>query len=230
MLTYRYKFTLSNGTEKEFTVKLDDKTLNLISEEKKSYPEWTELKYSKCSNCPLNENQHKFCPLAINLVDLIDFFSGSNSYEEVDIYIETEARKYTKHTTLQQGISSLMGIYMVTTGCPIMEKLKPMVRFHLPFATIDETKYRVLSMYLLAQYFLARHGKEPDWELKKLVEIYADIQTVNKNFCKRLRNIKIKDASINAVVILDCFAGSVTFSLEEDALDKIELLFNAYLE
>jgi len=49
---------------------------------------------------------------------------------------------------------------------PIFEKLKPMVRFHLPFASIEETKYRAISMYLLAQYFLYQQGSQPDWDLK----------------------------------------------------------------
>lgn len=230
IISYHYKFTFGNGVESEFNVKLDNKTLNLIETGKESYPEWTELKCFKCPNCSLDEEKHEFCPIAVNLVDLVDFFRSSMSYEEVDILIETEERKYMKHATLQDGLSSLIGIYMVTSGCPIMEKLKPMVRHHLPFATIEETKYRVISMYLVAQYFLYKRGKKPDWELKELVKIYEDIGTVNKNFYKRLSHTKIEDASINALVILDSFAGSMTFSISEKMLDEIELLFNAYLK
>lgn len=230
VITYHYKFTFGDGVEKEFTVKLDNRTLNLIQPEKQSYPKWTELKHFKCPNCSLDEARHKFCPVAVNLVNLGDFFSSSISYEEVDVVIETEARRYTKHTTLQKGLSSLIGIYMVTSGCPVMEKLKPMVRYHLPFATIEETKYRVISMYLLAQYFLFKRGKQPDWELKELVKIYDDIRIVNKNLCKRFTDIGIEDASLNALVSLNCFADSVTFSIDKDLLDEIELIFDAYFQ
>lgn len=230
LITYHYKFTFENGLEKEFNIKLDKKTLNLILTEKKAPPKWAELKYFKCPNCSLNGDQHKFCPIAVNLSELIDFFSDSISYEEVDVLIDTEERKYIKHTPLQKALSSLIGIYMVTSGCQIMEKLKPMVRYHLPFATVEETEYRVLSMYLLAQYFLYKSGKEPDWEMKNLVKIYKDIRVVNENFCKKLSDIGVEDASINALVNLDVFADFVSFSINQDELDNIELLFNAYLE
>lgn len=111
-----------------------------------------------------------------------------------------------------------------------MDKLRPMVRTHLPFATVEETMYRVLSMYLLAQYFVAKRKKEPDWELKKLVNIYSDIAIVNKHFRERLSAIKLNDATVNALVNLNCFADFTAFAIEENHLDEIELLFQAYFE
>ena len=85
-------------------------------------------------------------------------------------------------------------------------------------------------MYLLAQYFLFKHGKEADWELKKLVNIYSDIETVNKHFRERLSAINVNDATVNALVNLNCFADFTAFSIEENRLGEIELLFRAYLE
>lgn len=230
VVAFRYKFTLSNGVEKEFTVRLDSDSLSAIPTEKKSYPEWTELKFHQCPTCPLSKEQHKFCPIAVNIVDVVEFFRDSISYDEADILVETEARGYVKHTALQDGISSIIGIYMVTSGCPIMDKLRPMVRTHLPFATVEETMYRVISMYLLAQYFLSKRGKNPDWGLEKLVNIYNDIQMVNKHFRERLSATKVNDASVNALVNLNCFADLTAFAIEENRLDEIELLFQAYLK
>lgn len=227
-IDYKYRFRFSNGWEKEFNVRLDNRTLRLIRPKAQSYPEWTNLNYFKCPNCPLEEDKHDSCPLAVNLADIIDAFKESLSYEEVDVSIETEARIYMKHTTLQRALSSLVGIYMVTSGCPVMDKLKPMVRYHLPFATEEETRYRAMTMYLLAQFLLKRRGMNPDWELRNLVCIYEDVRRVNRGFHKRIANIKIKDASINALVILDCFADYIEFSINKDVLDELELLFNAY--
>ena len=229
-ITFRYKFTLSDGNIKEFDVELDSETLSLTGKKKRSYPEWTRLPYHKCPNCPLSDAQHRQCPIAANLVDLVEFFKNSISHDEVDIEITTEARRYVKRTALQSGISSLIGIHMVTSGCPVMDKLRPMVRTHLPFATGEETMYRVLSMYLLAQYFLYKEGQRPDWDLKNLAEIYEAIQTVNKSFCQRLSGIHIKDASLNAVAQLDNFADITSFSLEINRLDQIKRLFHAYLD
>jgi len=230
VITFQYRFIFGGGLERKIDIKLDKKTLNLIQTKRESYPEWTELKYLKCPNCPLDEEQHSFCPVAVNLVDLIDFFRDMISYKEVDLLVHSEERTYIKHTTLQQGISSLVGIYMVTSGCPIMEKLKPMVRYHLPFATLRETQYRMISMYLFAQYFLHKRGKEPDWELKNLVKVYDDIRIVNKSFFQRLAHIKIKDATLNALVKLDMFAQHISFSIDRNVLDEMECLFNAYFE
>lgn len=61
-----------------------------------------------------------------------------------------------------------------------------------------------------------------------MVKIYDDIRIINKTFCNRLANIKIQDASLNAVVILDIFADFIPVSINEDMLGELEYLFNAY--
>ena len=221
-IIYHYRFVFENGIEKEFRVELDRKTLIAIQPADREHPEWTALNFFRCPNCSLDEGTNKHCPVALNLADIIDSFKGSASYEKVDVSVETNERKYSKKTTLQRGVSSLIGVYMVSSGCPVMEKLKPMVRYHLPFATEEETKYRAISMYLFAQYFLRKKGEVPDWELTGLARIYEEVRTANRGFCKRLSNIKIEDASINAVVVLDCFADAVKFSIKEDILKEME--------
>lgn len=227
---YNYKFIFSSGKEKTFEVKLDARTLNLIRSNQALTPEWTRLGFFKCPNCPLNEAEYKFCPVAINMAELIDFFKDLISYEEVDVIIDTQERRYTKRAALQYAVGSLVGIYMVTSGCALLEKLKPMVRFHLPFATPQETTYRALSMYLVSQYFLYKRGKQPDWDLKNLAKIYSNVRVVNENFCKRLTSLEVEDASLNAVVMLDLFASYVNFFLEENMVEEIEQLFAPYLD
>jgi Domain of unknown function (DUF6901) len=228
-ITFAYNFRLKDGSEKNFTVRIDNSTLNLIHEGEKEYPEWTELEKFRCPHCPLDSKDYKYCPLAINLVDVLNVFSSSYSHENIELRIETEAREYLKNTSLQAGVSSLLGILMVTSGCPIMGKLQPMVRFHLPFATLDETEYRVLSMYLLAQFFLKKNGREPDWNMENLVQVYDDIRILNQNVVKKIADQEAKDATINAVVILNNFADYVTINLDEKTLDELELLFTDYL-
>src|SRR5208282_5877645 len=108
-----------------------------------------------------------------------------------------------KTVPLAQGVRSLVGLVMAASGCPILDRLKPLVRTHQPFANWDETAFRVIGSYLLAQYFIAKRGGKPDWELEKLVEFYDEIKLVNKSFCERLRSFCLQDAPINAVVELD---------------------------
>lgn len=227
-LSYQFRFLFTDGRRQDFLVSLERDTLNLIRTTKSDYPAWTKLRYYQCPHCALREQQHPFCPIAQSLADLIQTFQDSVSYEEVKVLIATDARTYMKRTTLQKGLSSLIGIYMVTSGCPTMEKLKPMVRHHLPFATEEETKYRVLSMYLLAQFFIAKRGGEPDWRFTRLVGMYQDIKVLNKSFSERLSQVRIQDASLNALTILDWFAESLTFSINEEHLEEVEALFTAY--
>ena len=228
-ITYNYKFIFKDEVEKEFNIVLDRVTLNIIQTGNKIKPEWTKLSCFKCPNCILDKTKHEYCPVAVNMVEVIDYFSNLASKESVAVIVTSEERKYRKRVTLQQGVSSLIGIYMVTSGCPILEKLKPMVRFHLPFASIEETKYRAISMYLLAQYFLYQQGSQPDWDLKELAEAYENISVVNENFCKRLRTIEGKDATLNAVVVLDIFAAGVNFSIDSRMVDDLDYLFKGYL-
>ncbi|MBI2981199.1 MAG: hypothetical protein HYY44_02685 [Deltaproteobacteria bacterium] len=229
-IRFCYRFKFPDGSEKPFEVMLDKATLRYVSCRQGSAPSWTGLGFCQCPNCPLDTARVEHCPVAFNLADLIEFFNASLSCDEADVTIETEERTYLKRTSLQRGISSLLGIYMATSGCPILDKLKPMARHHLPFASLEETQYRVLSMYLLAQYFVKKHGEKPDWDLTGLSEIYREIQVVNKAFCQRLQSLKGKDAVPNAVVILNVFAEIVPFVLDQQALQKIEGLFGAYLE
>lgn len=229
-LEYSYAFKVKDGRTKDFTVKLDPETLDLIPSDRKAKPSWTALDFHQCPNCPLDLATHPHCPVAASMVEAIDFFRSFKSYEEVDVRVDSPDRTYVKNTSLHEALSSLVGIYMVTAGCPVMQKLKPMVRFHLPFASEDETKYRVMSMYLMAQYFIFSQGGTPDWQMKNLIDIYDDVREVNRGFAQRLANIHVEDASLNALINLDCFAMSVSFSLNLQLLEELEIIFKGYLE
>lgn len=224
-----YRFTLASGEQKVFELNFDPATLSLATKPSDP-PPWTELKNEQCSNCPLSADRYRHCPVAVQLVEVIDQFKDHISFHEAEISISTSGREYRKHAPLQTGISGLIGVVMVTSGCPILDKLRPMVRTHLPFAAINETMYRAISMYLLAQYFVQKRGGKPDWELKDLVKIYDEISTVNLHFARRLKTIQIEDASLNALVSLDCFAAMAAGSIVDNSLDEIESLFTAYLE
>jgi len=229
-IAFHYKFTFPTGKVQTFQVELDPQTLQILLPERTDFPDWARLSFHQCTNCPLNESQNPRCPIAANLTDVIDFFKDAVSYETMEVEISTAERTFKKQTALQEGLSSLMGIYMVTSGCPVMDKLRPLVRTHLPFATLEETTYRAIAMYALVQLLRVRHGQKPDWELKYLTKIYEDIQTVNVCFRERLAGIHIEDAGLNALVRLDAYAQFTNMQLLELGLENIEKLFAAYLE
>ncbi len=228
-IQYRYHFRLEDGQERTVEVRLDPETLNLLRTPRPHYPAWTRLDSHQCAHCPLQSTEHPHCPVALNLVEIVEAFDQTISYTRGTVSVDVDERRYEKEVPAQKGISALLGIYMVTSQCPIMEKLKPMVRFHLPFATPDETLYRSLSMYLLAQFFVAKNGGAPDWTLKGLAKIYEDVKVVNKAMGDRLRSAFHEDAGVNAVVILDTFAENAKYQIGADRLEDLERLFAPYL-
>ncbi|MFC1591782.1 DUF6901 family protein [Thermodesulfobacteriota bacterium] len=229
-VTYTYTIELAGGAAKKFQIVLDYHTMRLIPPAKDEHPEWAQLDFFQCPNCPLDTLQHRHCPVADNIAPVVESFRECMSYDRVKVICESANRTCLKEVSLQEGLSSVIGIYMVTSGCPILAKLSPVVRYHLPFSNEEETKFRAMSLYLIAQYFINKRGGTPDWDLKNLVTIYDQIRIVNKAFCKRLSNIKIKDSSINALVTLDCFADSISFSINENLMEEIETLFQVYFE
>lgn len=207
---------------------LDAQTLDLLESIPVELPSWTNLEFHQCPNCQLSIQTHPNCPAAAHLVKIVAIFKTVVSYDNIHVDVITPERIIYKDTTAQKGISSLMGLIMATSGCPHMSYLKPMAHFHLPFASAEETLYRATSMYLLAQYFLRRQGEEADLELEGLTKIYHNIQLINKAMAKRLRAISDKDSALNALILLDIYAKTLPYAIE-DSLEEIRHLFTPYL-
>ena len=228
----RYRFIFkdpdSGGTttERSFTVFLEKETLDLVQaiREEKPTPEWTKLEYSQCGNCPLSKDDYQFCPAARSLVDVVEFFSDLPSFEQTEIIVETEQRTTSATSTVQAGLRSLMGLILPSSGCPIFHQFKPMLYTHLPFASVDETTYRVVGMYLMKQFFKKRHGGESNFDLNGLKDIYQEVHKTNVDFCARLREACEQDANLNSLVSLDVFTATVPRSIEAD-LSKLAPIF-----
>ena len=222
-----YTFTFEDGSRKSFKINFHAESLNVISSNNNTKPEWGKIENYRCQNCQVNEHETRYCPIAVNICDLVDFFKAYTSYDKVKVTVMTEDRLYGKRTTVQQALGSLLGIYMAASGCPSMERLKPMVRFHLPFATVEETVFRSASAYLLGQYFLKKQGEEADIDLFQLADFYKGIQIVNRGIAERLRGVVGKDAVNNAVICLDMFAKGLPYAIE-DSLEELQGLFSVY--
>ncbi len=229
MKRLHYEFKLADGTIRQFTVNLRLPDLLLVSSANSPLPDWTRLEHRQCTHCPLQPATHPHCPVAVNLVEVINVFKDCLSHTEADVTIRSETRNYHKRVAVQSGISSLMGLIMVTSGCPIMDKLRPMVATHLPFATLDETLFRAIGTYLLAQFFRQRRGLTPDWTLANFAAVYDDVAQLNRCFRERLTSVKMLDANYNALVQLDCFAVFGSMSVDDGGMDELERVFSAYL-
>lgn len=227
-LTIHYRFDFPTGERKEFAMALENETLRLLTAPPPVVPFWARLENHQCPGCCFLSATREFCPIALNMVQIVEEFKDYFSYADVQVTVTTQERSYRKETTLQAGLSSLLGIIMVSSGCPAMEKLKPMVRFHLPFASLEETIFRTVSMYLVSRYYRQRRGEVVDWSLAGMVDLYASVGVVNTSFAERLREAAKKDANVNALVNLFCFSEIVPFAAEE-MLDQLENHFSALL-
>ena len=226
-IRFLYTFQFPDRTVKQFEVCLDAETLELVARKDTPKPAWTKLKNHQCDNCPLGDDV-EYCPVAVNLSTLVESFKDSISFENTTVRVESAERTYEKATTIQKGLSSIIGIYMVTSNCPVMDHLRPMVRFHLPFASMDETVYRTVAMYLTAQFLRMRRGENPDWELNNLAGIFQAIGIVDRDMSRRLSNASNEDANVNAVIILATH-GNVLPSYLESSLAELENMFSTYL-
>jgi hypothetical protein len=222
-LTIEYELSLSNGTQRRFKVVLDPTTL-LAARDTERRPDWARLDNCKCPNCPLQSESSPYCPAATRVAEVVDGFAESWSFEETEVRVNVGDRTIAKKTDVQSALGSLLGVYLATSGCPVLGKLRPLVRFHLPFSTELETIFRVTSMYLVAQYLRAAHGETPDWSLRGLSEMYENIGIVNYAFAARLRDAAPKDAHINALILLDAFAKALPDSIDQKLAELHPLL------
>lgn len=228
IIRYQYRFEFEQGVETNFDVDLDSHSLAILGDDDAPKPAWTKLNFNQCENCPLS-SEVEYCPVAVNLSRIVEKFKDNVSFESTVVTVKTHERTYVKKTTLQKGIASIIGLFMTTSNCPIMDKLRPMARFHLPFATSVETFFRSVSTYLTAQFLLSRKGREPDWTLARLLEYYKAINLVNKGISNRLAKASERDANVNAVIILHSFGDGISYFIQ-DGLEEIEPMFSVFFE
>jgi hypothetical protein len=209
---YSYRFTFEDKNSKKFTVILDGKS-RLVKKKKKKPPSWTLLEHHQCSPCTLG-NTNGYCPVAVNISELVSTFIQYPSHKKCTVSCRSPERLVSKDTTVQKGLSSILGLLMATSGCPVMDFLRPLARFHLPFATVDESVFRSVAAYLLRQYFLKDDKQQVDFELNNILDQYEVVKKVNKGMLERIRDISVRDADQNAIVTLNSLAQILEMEIE----------------
>lgn len=210
-----YEFKLEDGRRIAF------KVVDQAPGGADSLPNWTRLDNCQCSNCPLKTSESMNCPAAVAMLPVVDAFQAEDAYQNVEVTVTDEHRSYLKKTTLEEALRSLLGLKMAMSGCPVLSELKSMAVHHLPFASSDEFIMRSVSHYLLEQYFEMRHGRNPDWMLKGLVERNQRLQLVNQALWQRIHSVCRGDSNLKALLNFFSMASSVSVSLESQ-LRKLE--------
>ena len=222
---FNYQFKFPDGNIKVYEILLAPDTLSLISEDDDRSPaDWTLLEVDQCQCCPLTQDIHPQCPIAVNIMELVDNFKDVFSYHDCTVMCETQERTYVKDTSVMEGLSAIFGVIMATSDCPIMEFLKPMARFHLPFSTIEETTVRTASMYLLAQYFKHKDEAGMKFDFSTLEKHYAKVQLVNEGLLKRIKGVSSEDADKNAIITLHSLSQFLSMEIDY-SLSGLESVF-----
>lgn len=224
--TYEIRRKGSEDAPVAFTVTLDRQTLEHARPPLQNPPEWTKLDNCQCPCCPLLKEETESCPAAVSLVEILQTFDGTFSYDEVDVVVHGSNRTYSASTSLQRALSSLVGLFLPTSGCPVLGKFKPMARFHLPFSTSEETFFRSASAWLLLGYLQSRHKHGDRFDMDGLSALYKDLHEINVAMARRIRNATTGDAGLNAITLLDLFAQGMPMSIQEN-LRELDYLFAA---
>ncbi len=221
---YDYSFIFPSGNKKKFTITLDSNSLH-INSCPVSPPLWARLENHQCSSCPLSCAKHPFCPASLAISSLVTTFQNTPSYASCVVACKSFDRTVTKETTVQEGLASILGLLMATSGCPVMDFFRPLARFHLPFSTVDETIFRVFTTYMLRQYY--RHSKNlhGDFELKNIKKHYGRVKSVNRGMLERIKEIEALDADKNAIVTLNSLTQILEMELDSN-LESLHYLFD----
>lgn len=220
-----YRFKFDDSEVKDYKISLNPETVTYVATETGDRPDWTKLNFHRCENCPLDSSKEPYCPVAVNLSVFVEHFKDEISYKEALVIVKANERFYSKRISLQEGLSSVYGLIMSTSDCPVMNFLKPMARFHLPFSSMEETIFRSVSSYLVEQYYSYKRGKNVDFDLTGLLARYKEVEMVNSGISSRLRAVTSGDADRNAVALLDSLAQVMHFEVES-SLESLEYLYD----
>jgi hypothetical protein len=214
----RYRFDLPDGSQQTFDFLFDPKEFRLVNAAPAVPPFWTKLDYNQCANCPLRAEVEPHCPPALHMADTVERLAALVSFDTVGVTVTLAERTMYAQVSAQQAMSSVLGLIMATSGCPWTDLLRPMARFHLPFASEAETVYRSLTMYLLARELLAAsagaaRGFEP------LEALYAHLHVVNRDMSRRLGAATRSDPARNAIALLDSYTTLLPAAIEGSLAD-----------
>jgi hypothetical protein len=223
-LRIRYDFDLPDGSKKHIDLRFDAKDFRLTNEVPPEPPFWTELKFSQCANCPLNSEEHPHCPSALHMAPAVELLKELVSFDTVGVTVTQAERTVHAQTSAQQALSSVLGLIMATSGCPWTDRLRPMARFHLPFASEAETVYRSVCMFLLARHLKAVDDASGFAQLK---DLYDNLHVVNRDMSRRLGAATRTDPARNAMALLDSYTTLLPAALES-SLQELKPLFDAW--
>lgn len=214
-----YLFHIEDKEDVVFEVLIDSTSMTHSIPQDFKEPEWSSS--FKCSF--MTDDKKNCCSLCKCIAYVTNEFKDIKVDTPATISVRTENRNYTIKQNIKTGLFSILGLYMSTSNCPHFAFLKPMAKFHLPFASDIETVFRSIGTYLLGEYFRFKDGIVPDWDLQALSTLYEQVSKIDLEIAEHLK--KISPDSIEPIMILNSFADLFTKDIKEK-LDKIEPFYS----
>lgn len=224
-MVFKYILELENGEKCQFVINTAETECNVAQQEE--HAAWTRLENFKCQCCPLQN--YKYCPAAVDIEEIAERFRKVLSWERVKVTVMTDVRVYQIECDTQRGLMSLYGLIMASSDCPILSRMKPLARTHVPIPTEEEIITRVVGTYLIKQYLLYKnHGAKPDWDLTELIRLYGDLEQVNLALTKRLGSASEADANLNAIISFHSLSSIFALELENMLEQMRDLLMDGF--
>jgi hypothetical protein len=223
-LHIHYRFDLPDGTRKTLDLDFDAASFRLSNAPPADPPFWTELKFSQCANCPLSSAEHPHCPSALHMAPAVESLKELVSFDTVGVTVTQAERTIYAEISAQQPMSSVLGLIMATSGCPWTDRLRPMARFHLPFASEAETVYRSVCSFLLGRELVGAGGSRG---FETLENLYQNLHVVNRDMSRRLGAATRTDPARNAMALLDSYTTLLPAALES-SLEELKPLYDGW--
>jgi hypothetical protein len=223
----RYTFLFEQA--QPIRLDVDELASSSIEQPDVNYPDWTLLERHRCDFCATEAGSRRTCPAALAIQPAVEAFKSRISYEKTRMQVTRGDVRTEAKLPIQEAARAVFGLLMGLSDCPVMLKLKPMARFHVPLAGPEHTVFRFIGSYLIAQYLKHQQAGQPDWDLNGLVELANDLHRLNVCMADRLRDAAQKDAAVNSLVFLDMFTYAVRMDVEE-SLQAFRPLFAGFLD
>jgi hypothetical protein len=219
-----YNFQLQDGSEENFQLRLESRTLEMIQPANHHLPKWTLLNNGRCINCPLESVACGHCPAAVCMAGWMARFARLLSPGKITISVRTPQRLINGRTTARKGLASLMRLLMAVSGCPRASFMKPLAGFHMPFGDGAESAWQAISAYLMVQYFGQRDGVASITDLDAVLALFRELKAAYVGFADRIRFACQEPAMTGCAELPGVFAECIPMGTEK-YFDQIRGLF-----
>lgn len=198
-MKYRHYYLEFEDPRMDFHLTIPEHATGSSACPRPSIPNWVRLTCHQCSNCPLIGENARCCPPAYDMIDLVEHFSGFNSYDRVNLHMWTNSMMHTIRTDLQRALAYLYPAILAGSSCPYAALLSPMTKFGKPFPDMADMFYYALSFRLIGGYLHDEKNYRAESVALDSSKAFAVAQVLH-GLLLRIRESALSDANINALV------------------------------